>query len=211
MKILGYIRVSTNKQFNTGAGLEAQREYLIAEGIRRGADLEIISEDSGRTGSSTKKRPALLEAMARLDRGEAQALAVSKLDRLARNNADFISIMERAKKNKWHLIIGDLSIDTGTPIGEAMAIMVSVFAQLELERIKQRTREGMAVKKSQGAVFGCPVRISPEIVERIVTEYESGKGYREIARLLNSEAIPTVRGTQWHASTVRGSYLASVQ
>ena len=211
MKILGYIRVSTNKQFNTGAGLEAQREYLIAEGIRRGADMEIISEDSGRTGSSTKKRPALLETMARLDRGEAQALAVSKLDRLARNNADFISIMERAKKNKWHLIIGDLSIDTGTPIGEAMAIMVSVFAQLELERIKQRTREGMAVKKSQGAVFGCPVRISPEIVERIVTEYESGKGYREIARLLNSEAIPTVRGLQWHASTVRGSYLASVQ
>jgi len=210
MKILGYIRVSTNRQFNTGAGLEVQREYLTAEGIRRGADLEIISEGSGTSGSSTKKRPALLEAMARLDRGEAQALAVSKLDRLARSNSDFISIMERSKKGKWHLIIGDC-FDTSTPMGEAMAVMVSVFAQLERERNAERTREGMAVKKSEGAVFGCPVRISPEIVERIVTEYKSGKGYREIARLFNSEAIPTARGSQWHASTVRGSYLASVQ
>ena len=73
------------------------------------------------------------------------------------------------------------------------------------------TKEGMAKAKEKGAVFGSPVRISPEIVKRIVTEYESGKGYREIARLLNSEAIPTVRGLQWYASTVRSSYLASVQ
>lgn len=208
--ILGYIRVSTDKQTDSGAGLEGQRTYLIAEATRRGAHLEVIAESEATSGKSTKKRPALMEALDRLDRGEAHALAVSKLDRLSRSVADFLMILERSRKGKWALIIGDLSLDTSTPMGEAMATISATFAQLERKRIGERTSEALAVKKSQGVKLGAPRTMSADIRARILLEVEAGKGYREIVRLLNEEAIPTVRGTRWHASTVRAVYLSSV-
>ena len=208
--ILGYVRVSTDKQIESGAGLEGQRTYLIAEATRRGAHLEVISESEATSGKSTRKRPALAEAMNRLDRGEAHALAVSKLDRLSRSVADFLAILERSRKGKWALIIGDLPIDTSTPMGEAMATISATFAQLERKRIGERTREALAVKKSQGVQLGAPRTIALEVRQYIIEQVGAGKGYREVMRLLNDEAIPTARGTQWHASTVRAVYLNSV-
>ena len=208
--ILGYVRVSTDKQIESGAGVEGQRTYLIAEATRRGAHLEVISEAEATSGKSTRKRPALAEAMNRLDRGEAHALAVSKLDRLSRSVADFLAILERSRKGKWALIIGDLSIDTSTPMGEAMATISATFAQLERKRIGERTREALAVKKSQGVQLGAPRTIALEVRQYIIEQVGAGKGYREVMRLLNEEAIPTARGTQWHASTVRAVYLNSV-
>ena len=207
--ILGYIRVSTDKQTDSGAGLEGQRNYLTSEATRRGAKLEIISEAEATSGKSTKKRPALMEALDRLDRGEAHALAVSKLDRLSRSVADFLMILERSRKGKWALIIGDLSLDTSTPMGEAMATISATFAQLERKRIGERTKEALAVKKSQGVTLGAPRTMPAEIRARILSEVETGKGYREVSRLLNAEQIPVTRGTQWHASTIRSVHLSA--
>jgi DNA invertase Pin-like site-specific DNA recombinase len=208
--ILGYIRVSTDKQTDSGAGLEGQRSYLKAEATHRGALLEIISEVEATSGKSTKKRPALMEALDRLDRGEAHALAVSKLDRLSRSVADFLMILERSRKGKWALIIGDLSLDTSTPMGEAMATISATFAQLERRRIGERTKEALAVKKAEGVILGSPRTMPADIRARILSEVEAGKGYREIVRLLNAEAIPPTRGNQWHASTIRQVHLSSV-
>ena len=207
--ILGYIRVSTDKQTDSGAGLEGQRNYLTSEATRRGAKLEIISEAEATSGKSTKKRPALMEALDRLDRGEAHALAVSKLDRLSRSVADFLMILERSRKGKWALIIGDLSLDTSTPMGEAMATISATFAQLERKRIGERTREALAVKKSQGVTLGAPRTMPAEIRARILSEVETGKGYNEVSRLLNAEHIPVTRGTQWYASTIRSVHLSA--
>jgi DNA invertase Pin-like site-specific DNA recombinase len=206
--ILGYIRVSTDKQNESGAGLEGQRTYLIAEATRRGSQLEVIAESEATSGKSTKKRPALMEALDRLDRGEAHALAVSKLDRLSRSVADFLTILERSRKGKWALIIGDLSLDTSTPMGEAMATISATFAQLERKRIGERTKEALAVKKSQGVTLGAPRTMPADIRSRILAEVETGKGYREVSRLLNAEQIPATRGTQWHASTIRSVHLS---
>lgn len=67
------------------------------------------------------------------------------------------------------------------------------------------TREGIKKAREKGMVFGCPIKMSPETSQRIVEEYQSGKGLREIARLLNHEAIPTTHGgATWYASTIRG-------
>jgi len=208
--ILGYIRVSTDKQTDSGAGLEGQRNYLTSEATRRGALLEIISEVEATSGKSTKKRPCLMGALDRLDRGEAHALAVSKLDRLSRCVADFLLILERSRKGKWALIIGDLSLDTSTPMGEAMALIAATFAQLERRRIGERTKEALAVKKAEGVTLGAPRTMSADIRARILFDLEAGKGYSEIMRLLNEEAIPPTRGKQWYASTIRQVHLSSV-
>ena len=195
MKLIGYIRVSTDKQFNTGAGLEAQRNYLELEATRRGATLEIVSELEATSGKSTKKRPALAEALARLDKGEAQGLIVSKLDRLSRSVADFLTILERSRKGKWSLVIGDLSLDTSSPMGEAMATITATFAQLERKRIGERTKEGLAIKKAQGVKLGAPRLLNPETRSRIEAELATSTPLAVIARRLNEEAIPSYQRT----------------
>ena len=210
MKLIGYIRVSTDKQFNTGAGLEAQRNYLELEATRRGATLEIVSELEATSGKSTRKRPALAEALARLDKGEAQGLIVSKLDRLSRSVADFLDILERSRKGKWSLVIGDLSLDTSSPMGEAMATITATFAQLERKRIGERTKEGLAIKKAQGVKLGAPRLLNPEIRSRIEGELATSTPLAVIARRLNAEAIPSAKGGKWYASTIKKIALGSV-
>ena len=202
-KLIGYVRVSTDKQIESGAGIEAQISYLQQEATRRGLELEIVSEGEGASGKSMGKRSALNEAMNRLDKGEASALIVSKLDRLTRSVADFLTVLERSRRGKWSLIIGDLSIDTSTPMGEAMATISATFAQLERRRIGERTKDGLAQKKLQGVVLGRPVVMQASTIEKIISLHKEGKSFNAIARLLNAEASPTTRGgANWYASTV---------
>jgi DNA invertase Pin-like site-specific DNA recombinase len=203
-KILyGYVRVSTNSQVESGAGLEAQRDQLRLEANRRNMRLVLIEEPEGVSGKSTKRRGELLKALASLDKGEAHALAVSKLDRLARNVADFLAILERSRKGKWALIVLDLNIDTATPMGEAMATISATFAQLERKRIGERTKEALAVKKSQGVKLGAPRKLAEPIRARITNERRSGVSYRRIAQGLTADRVAPARGSAWYASSIR--------
>jgi len=203
---LGYIRVSTDKQIESGAGLTAQINFINAEALRRGGTVEIISENESKSGKKLSNRPALMEALRRLDKGEAQGLIISKLDRLSRSVADFLTVLERSRKGKWSLVIGDLSIDTSTPIGEAMATVAATFAQLERARISERTKEGLAVKKAQGIKLGRPVVMSATTSNFILTLRNSGLSYSAIATQLNKTLVPPTRGLAWYASSVRATY-----
>ena len=55
--VVGYIRVSTAEQADSGAGLEAQRAAIEAEAQRRGWTLLRMFEDAGASGKSMNGRP----------------------------------------------------------------------------------------------------------------------------------------------------------
>ena len=156
-KLIGYTRVSKENLSGKGVSLDEQSEWLISEANRRKATLEIVSEGEGVSGKKLSNRPVLNETLRRLDKGEATGLVVKKLDRLSRSVADFLYLLERSRKGKWSLIIGDLDIDTSTPLGEAMATVSATFAQLERAKIAERTRDARAHKKAQGVTLGRPV------------------------------------------------------
>lgn len=201
--LLGYIRVSTDMQTHSGAGLESQKLFLQAEAERRGMELEIVQEAEAMSGKSYLKRVALLEAMARLDSGKAQGLAVAKLDRLSRSVADFLTILERSRKGRWSLVIGDLSLDTSTPIGEAMATITATFAQLERKRIGERTKEALAIKKSEGVLLGRPRLLSPIIRAQVLEAFNKGYSLSTIAQSLNNSGVPSATGGKWWPSTIK--------
>src|SRR5881227_3673233 len=96
-RVLGYVRVSTNEQGISGAGLEAQRRTIAAEAERRGWTILDTFEDAGYSARDLK-RPAVQEALETLRRGDADALVVSKLDRLSRSLLDFSGLMATAQK-----------------------------------------------------------------------------------------------------------------
>ena len=186
---------------NSGAGLDAQRAALQAEADRRGWVLEFVTED----GLSAKdlNRPALTEALLRLDRGEADVLMVSKLDRLSRSVKDFGGLLERAARRKWSVLCLDLGVDTTTPVGEFTANVVVSASQYERRLIGQRTKDALAARKAAGVRLGRPRLLSNEVVQRIVSAKAAGGSLAAIARDLTAEGVPTAQGgKRWYPSTV---------
>jgi DNA invertase Pin-like site-specific DNA recombinase len=203
MQVLGYVRVSTEEQSDSGAGLEAQRRAIEAECLRRGWQLLEVVEDAGFSAKDLK-RPGIQEALRVLEEGDAKALVAAKLDRLSRSMIDFTALMATAQKQGWALVALDCAVDTTTPAGEAMANVLATFAQFERRLISQRTREALAVKKSQGVRLGRPTTMPKKVVNRIRRERAAGKTFAEIADRLNADGVPTAQGgRRWYPATVR--------
>ncbi len=203
MRVIGYTRVSTEGQAESGAGLDAQESAIRAECERRGWDLVRIATDTG-SGKTLAGREALADALADLDAGKCDALVAAKLDRVARSVLDFAELMARAARKGWSLVVLDVAVDTSTPSGELMATVVSAFAQYERRLIGQRTRDALAAKRAAGVILGRPRTLPQAVRDRIVGERAAGRSLRAIAADLTAEAVPTARGgALWHASSIR--------
>jgi DNA invertase Pin-like site-specific DNA recombinase len=203
MQVLGYVRVSTDEQRRSAAGLEAQREAILRECKRRGWKLVEVVEDAGYSARDLR-RPGVQAAIAELARGKADALVVAKLDRLSRSMLDFTVLMAKAQKQGWALVALDCAVDTTTPAGEAMANVLATFAQFERRLIGQRTREALAAKRVQGVKLGRPRAVPQRVVNRMRRERKAGRSLAAIADGLNADAVPTAQGgRQWWPATVR--------
>lgn len=199
LKVIGYIRVSTSKQ---DIGPEVQAAALEVEAARQGWVLTIYREDAA-SAKSLKNRPVLAAALADLKAGKADALAVSKLDRLSRSVADFAAMLETAHRQRWALICLDLNIDTSTITGAAMAQVTVTFAEMERKKIAERTRDGMAkIKATTGKHMGRTTTLPASTIARIEAARQAGQSLGRIAAALNEDAVPTASGGKWYASTI---------
>ena len=202
--VLGYIRVSTDEQAASGAGLAAQRTAIIGEAERRGWHLLEVIEDAGFTGSNLN-RPGIAAALETLKARRANALVVAKLDRLSRSMLDFAGLMQRSTKEGWALVALDLGVDTSTPAGEAMANVLATFSQFERRLIGQRTREALAAKRRAGVRLGRPRSLPQKVVDRIGQERRRGATLAAIADRLTADRVQTAQGgRRWYSSTVSG-------
>lgn len=202
-KALLYCRVSTDDQVENGVSLDAQEQALALEAMRRGYDFEIVREE-GKSGKSMEGRDKLAEALDLLDRHKADVLMAVRMDRLSRNVGDVASLMTRSKKRGWGIILSGDKLDT-TADGKFRTYLDAALAERERDIISVRTKEGMAEKKRQGAVFGRVV--APEFLptyRRVLDMHANGTSLNAIARTLNEAQVPTAKGAgRWYASTVR--------
>lgn len=211
-RVVGYVRVSTSEQAESGAGLAAQRATIKAEADRRGWVLVAVYEDAGISGKTMTGRAGLDDALLAVEKGEAQVLVVAKLDRLSRSLLDFANLMERSRRKRWALVALDLGVDTTTPAGEMVASLMATFAQYERRIIGVRTKEALAVKKAEGVVLGRPRVLSLEVVGRIWQARQEGQTLAAIADSLNAEGIPTAhKGAKWHRATIRQVLLSNAR
>lgn len=204
LRAVGYMRVSTSEQAESGAGLGAQYEAIRREARHRGWDLVEVFTDAAASGRSITGRPALERALAAVETDVAQALIVAKLDRLSRSLLDFAALMARAQQQGWNLLALDIGIDLSTPAGEFLANVMASAAQWERRIIGQRTKDALAVRRAQGVRLGRPVALDDDIAARILRQRNAGATLAVIANSLNAESVPTAQGgARWHASTVR--------
>jgi DNA invertase Pin-like site-specific DNA recombinase len=202
-----YARVSTQKQVDDGVSLDVQERSLrMAAELAGYKNVELIREE-GRSGKSITGRPALRESLARLESGEAKALFVTRIDRLARSTQDFLSIIDHSQKYGWRLVMLDLNLDTSSSAGRFVVTIMSALAEMERSIIASRQKDIHKDRRDRGLVWGVDLgpktKVSLEVLERIYNERDKGLSYHAIARGLNNDSIPTALGGEWHGSTVR--------
>ena len=217
MKVILYCRVSTKDQADSGLSLEAQRAKLEAYAGVYDLDIVEVIEDAGESAKSLK-RPGLQRALTMLRKGEAEGLAVVKLDRLTRNVGDWQRLIDDHFGEKSELFSVNDSIDTRTAGGRLVLNVLLSVAQWEREAIGERTRDALRHKIDNGERVG-KIRFGFDLDDDgrtlIVNETEQeaigwmhdlrGDGFtlRQIAAALTDRGIATKEGRgEWTHTAV---------
>jgi DNA invertase Pin-like site-specific DNA recombinase len=138
---IGYVRVSTVRQADSGTSLEHQRSILTAAGA------EQIFEDAGVSGKNTS-RPELTSMQRTLREGD--EVLITKLDRLGRNTLDLLSIAKEWKARGITLTVVEQGISTTGAMGELMLTLLGAIAEFERTQILERTAAGREAAKAAG-------------------------------------------------------------
>lgn len=201
--MIGYLRVSTEEQANSGLGLEAQRDTIQRYADAHGWDV-IWHVDEGLSAKSLA-RPQLQDALARLHvipkRRAVDGIVVAKLDRLSRSVHDFSGLLKLAATRKWALVAIDLGVDTSTPTGKLIANVMMSVAEWEREVIGERTSAAMQAAKRQGRHMG-RVSALPEATGKRLLTLRRRHTLAGTAAALNREGHTTATGAPWSANTV---------
>lgn len=198
--MLGDLWVSTRGQ---DYGVEVQRAAVASEAER--------IADHGETGKNAD-RLGLIHALARPDAGEADALIVSKLDRLSRLAVDFGGILRaetqpRRGRKPLGPIALDVDVDMITPTGRMMAHTLIAIAEWEGGTISEQKRAALAVAKRDHGRASDPDSLIRLHVFRIVQRARSqGLTFRAIAASLNSARISSKRREVWQVPSVQRTF-----
>lgn len=230
MKAVAYLRVSTDEQAESRAGLDAQLHAIRQHCQRAGLTLTDTFTDEGVSGAAQlDKRPGLLDAVNAVTRGA--VLLVAKRDRLARDPVA-CAVVERMVSKRGGRIVS--AAGEGTDNDDATSILmrriVDAFSEHERLVIAARTRAALQAKKRRGeragklpygytlaednlattrSRSGLPVQLVPvdeqlAVVARIRRERAAGLSMRTIAQRLTDDGIPTATGNNvWSHSTVQ--------
>ncbi len=189
---IGYARCSTDKQ-----DLTAQHQALLELGV----EAERIYLDHGLTGTN-RNRPGLDQALAAVRPGD--TLVVPKLDRLARSVPDARDIGDSLAARGVTLALGHSLYDPTDPMGKMFFNILATFAEFEVDLLRLRTREGMAIAKSKGNLRGKQPKLTSRQQTHLVQLHAAGE--HTIAELAELFAVsrPTVYRVleRHHTSTI---------
>ena len=217
MKIVGYLRVSTAKQGQSGLGLEAQRVAIEAY-ARNQQGAELIQTFTEVESGKNNGRPELSQAL-HLAKITGATLVIAKLDRLSRNAAFLLTLRDSGVKF------------TAADMPDANNLTVGILAdnaEHEREAISRRTKDALQAAKARGTKLGNPNgaaalrRAAKGNVAGLKVIREKAKNHAEnlkpilealqgegitslgkIAKALNDRGMLTPRGKRWYKSSVK--------
>lgn len=219
MRVIGYVRVSTNEQADFGVSLEAQEARVRAYCEAQGWECMEVARDDGHSAKDLK-RPALgqlLDEAGRPDR-RFDGVVVTKLDRLTRSVRDLHGLTDLFKRHRLAMVSIQEAFDTSTATGQLFYTLVAALSEWERGVVGERTREALAHKRRRGERAGAVpygYDLAPDR-QRVILNREQqavlglmqesrakGESYALIADSLNAERVPTQGGGRWFPATVR--------
>ena len=217
-KVALYVRVSTTSQLEEGYSIEEQKAKLESYCDIKDWHIYKVYTDGGFSGSTTE-RPALEQLIKDAQSKLFDTVLVYKLDRLSRSQKDTLYLIEDVfLKNNIEFVSLLENFDTSTPFGRAVIGLLSVFAQLEREQIKERMQLGklgrakagksmMWAKTSYGYNYDKETgsmtvnEYEALAVKEIFTSYLAGMSITKLRDKINEE-YP--KQPAWSYRTIRG-------
>lgn len=194
-----YPRVSTEDQFRNGHSLGEQKERMLKLCDYKNYEVYKVYEDAG-ISAKEMNRPAFQEMIQDIKDGKINKIIVYKLDRLTRSIKDLEEICTFLEENNCSLESMCEDINTSTANGKFFIRMLTILAQLEIERTSERTKFGMIGAVKKGHFVGrAPIGydkqdkklvindIESEVIRRIFDLYIKGMAANAITKLLNEE------------------------
>lgn len=222
-RAVGYVRVSTDMQAESGLSLDAQRAKIQAYCVLHDLELVCIEADEG-VSAKTIERPGLAKVLTLFDQKQVDSLVVAKLDRLTRSVRDLVTLTERYfETGKYSLRSATENIDTRTPAGRLVLTVLGAVSQWEREAIAERTKEVLAHLQQQGVALGrasygfryvlpqdssqrcslVQVQDEVEVIAVICQLRDHGLSLLEICHELTKAGYKTKLGGRWHSKVVR--------
>jgi DNA invertase Pin-like site-specific DNA recombinase len=214
---LAYLRVSTKEQGSRGNGLEAQQAAIAAFARAEGLTVvEWVKEvETGKGADALTRRPRLAHALKQAKRLRCPVL-VSKLDRLSRDVAFISGLMTQGVP----FIVSEL----GKDVDPFILHLYAALSEKERKLISSRTREALQAVKvklaEQGKKLGNPRNLhqaqrkgaaatkaasdsyARSVLPMIEGFKQRGMTLQQVAEELNRRSVPTLRGGDWHPSTL---------
>jgi DNA invertase Pin-like site-specific DNA recombinase len=225
MRLVAYLRVSTQEQATSGSGLDVQREQVTTWADANGHDVVSWFVDEGISGShGLESRPGIFDAMSALS--DAEGLVVPKLDRLARSLAVQETLLAQADRLGAQVFSADDAEneylnDDDEPTRRLIRQVLGAVAEWERGMIAARMKAGRHHRAREGMyAFGSPpfgwrsqrtergARLVPVDTEqatlaRMRELRAQGLNLTDIADTLSREGHRTKRGgTTWNPGTV---------
>ena len=216
MRVALYPRVSGHEQednYSIPEQIERMKKYCDAK------DWTVykIYTDSVYTGASMD-RPGLQAMIKDCEAGKIDMVLVYKLDRLSRSQKDTLYLIEDVfEKHDVGFTSMTENFDTSTPHGKFIVGILAVFAQLEREKIRERTMIGKQARAAEGKWHGSkwtPVGYDYEDGMLKINEYEKmqileiadlalkGTPIRTIANMMNDRGLVHKYGV-WDAKRIK--------
>ena len=213
MKAIAYLRVSTDRQGESGAGLDAQRASITAYAAQHGIEIVRFEQDILSGSKSIEHRLGLASAIAGIQKGD--ALLIAKRDRLGRDQ--FLSMsLERLVQKKGGSILSADGLGNGDSAGDKfLKSILDAASSFERDLIRARTKAAMQAKRLAGDLIGkipfgyksidgklIADASEQAVIAKIVDARNAGASLREIAAVLTAASTPTKSGgTVWiHSS-----------
>ena len=224
MTVVGYVRVSTQKQADQGISLEQQQREIERWCNTSGRKLDALFVDEGRSGRAMSKRPAFRDALAKVEADSATLVAYS-LSRIARSTGDCIRIAARINDAGGDIVSIKEQIDTSSAIGKLFFTMLAAMAQFESDQLSERMKDvaedayrtarvcgrpPFGYGKVPGTSYLIPDKREQAIL-RLINWYHTRKGwgYNRIATRLNRMSIGSKEGGKWWAKTIKDAIKSS--
>jgi DNA invertase Pin-like site-specific DNA recombinase len=179
-KIIAYIRTSTDKQELNNQKL-AILEYAQKNNLKISEFIEI--QISSRKTPKQRRIEDILEKLANYD-----TLIVTELSRLGRSAAEVIELFNELVKRNIRIIVIKQNLDVikHDMNSKVIITLFALFADLERDLISVRTKDALAVKKSQGQILSKPIGTIQKSkfdkdAEKIIELLKLGLSIRKIA------------------------------
>lgn len=223
MRVVGYLRVSTDRQAEEGLGLHIQEASIRAWGEDHGPEIIAMYRDEGISGSNgIDTRIGLADALESLRSRNAEGLVLYRLDRLARD----LVLQESLLADLWRIGCqvfscspaegSYLSDDPDDPSRALIRQVLGAVSQYEHSMIAMRLRSGRKRKRESGGFAGGQVpfgyrnkdgvliedRREQAAIARMKELQSQGRSLNAIARTLNEEKRRPKKSSRWDPKTV---------